>query len=481
MSAALPPELSPRGTSGASSAGAAPRTGARRWLSWLTTVVAAAVLITSTGSWVLATYYDAKIGRILGLSGLLSGDSSGPLTFLVVGSDSREGLSAAEAHQLSTGTAANASGQRSDTMMLVHVAGDRKSATVVSLPRDSYVTIPAYTDDSGDKHPAQKNKLNAAYSLGGAPLLIETVTKETGVPIDHYVEVGFGGVVNMVDALGGVDVCVPTAVEDRRSGLKLPAGKSHVDGIMGLAYVRARYIDPTADIGRMERQQRFLGSMFQEATSAGVLLNPVTLNSFLDATLSSVKMDEGMSRDALLDLAGEMQSLSPKDIRFLTVPLSNVNLQSPVGSAVEWDREKAQEVFDAIIADKPLVKQKKGPTVQVAPADIDVQVLNGSSIEGLATTASDDLDSAGYTIAAAPGNDERDDVTTTVIRYDPEWNTSVKTLEAAFPGAELEEVAGLGGTFQVVVGTEYTEPQAVKVAKADSELGSRTAADDVCG
>lgn len=477
MSAALPPELSPRVSPPPSPAGGR---GRRRWLSWLTTGLAALVLITSTGSWVLATYYDAKIGRILGLTGVLSGDSTGPLTFLVVGSDSREGLSAAQAHQLSTGTAAQASGQRSDTMMLLHIAGDRKSATVVSLPRDSYVTIPAYTDDSGDRHPAQKNKLNAAYALGGAPLLIETVTNETGVTIDHYIEVGFGGVVNMVDALGGVDVCVPTAVDDRRSGLELPAGRSHVDGIMGLAYLRARYIDPTADIGRMERQQRFLGSMFQEVTSAGVLLNPVKLNSFLDAALSSVQMDENMSRDMLLDLAGETQSLAPKDIRFLTVPLSDVDLPTPVGSAVEWDRQKAELVFDAINADEPLVKQKKGPAVQVAPADIAVQVLNGSSVEGLATTASTDLDAAGYSIAAAPGNDERQDVTTTVIRYDPEWNTSVKTLQAAFPGATLEEVAGLGGTFQVVVGTEYTKPVRVRVAKADTKLGSTTAAADVC-
>jgi hypothetical protein len=285
----------------------------------------------------------------------------------------------------------------------------------------------------------------------------------------------------MVDALGGVDVCVPSAVDDWRSGLKLPAGKSHVDGLMGLAYVRARYIDPTADIGRMQRQQRFLGSMFQEATTAQVLLNPVKLNAFLGAALDSVTVDEGMSRDMLLNLAGEIQGLTPKDIRFLTVPLSDVNLATPVGSAVEWDQKKAAIVFDSIENDQPLVKEKKGPTVQVAPADIDVQVLNGSDVEGLASTASAHLDRAGYTIAAAPGNDKRDDVTATVIRYDPQWNTSAKTLQAAFPDATLEEVSGLGATFQVVVGTDYVKPQKVRVARQDDKLGSSTAADSVCG
>ncbi|MFL6071237.1 MAG: LCP family protein [Actinomycetes bacterium] len=479
MSAVLPPELSPRASTARAGSGGR---GSREWVKWLTTLLAALVFVVGSGSWVLATYYDAKISRILGISNLLSGDSGGPLTILIVGSDSREGLSKAEAHKLGTGTAANsASGQRSDTMMLLHISDDRKSATVVSLPRDSYVTIPAYTDENGDKHPASKNKLNAAYALGGAPLLIQTVKDETGLTIDHYVEVGFAGVVNMVDALGGVDVCVPTAVDDWRSGLKLPAGKSHVGGLMALSYVRARYIDPTADLGRMQRQQRFLGSMFQEATSAGVLLNPAKLNSFLNAALQSVNVDEGMSRDMLLELAGEVQGLSPSDIRFLTVPLSNVNLSTPVGSAVEWDQKKADEVFQSIENDQPLVKEKKGPTVPIAPSDISVQVLNGSDVEGLATEASADLDKAGYTVAAAPGNDDRSDVTTTVVRYDPKWSTSVKTLQAAFPDATFEEVAGQGATFQVVVGTDYTKPLDVRVAKQDAKLDSHTAADDICG
>jgi hypothetical protein len=231
----------------------------------------------------------------------------------------------------------------------------------------------------------------------------------------------------------------------------------------------------------MERQQRFMGSMFAEATSAGVLLNPAKLNAFVGAALESVNVDEGMTRDMLLDLAAETESLSPRDIRFLTVPLSNVNLSTPVGSAVEWDRKKAQEVFDSIESDEPLVKEKKGPTVPVAPSDISIQVLNGSTIEGLATTASDDMDRAGYAVAAPPGNDESSDTTATVVRYDPEWNTSVKTLKAAFPDATFEKVEGLGGTFQIVVGSEYAKPEKVTVAKQDKKLGSHTAADDICG
>lgn len=445
-------------------------------------MLAAVVFVVSTGGWVLATYYDTQIYRLPGLGTALSQDSEGPLTFLVVGSDNREGLTTSQARELGTGTAANAgTGQRSDTMMLVHLSADRDDITVVSLPRDSYLTIPAYTDNAGQHHPAHKNKLNAAFALGGAELLIETVNDATGLKIDHYVEVGFAGVVKMVDAIGGVDVCVPTAVNDWRSGLDLPAGTTHVDGVMGLSYVRARYIDPTADIGRMERQQRFLASMFQQATSAGVLLNPLKLDSFLKAALSSVKLDEGMSRDMLLDLSGDLADLSPRDIRFLTVPIANANYTTDAGSSVLWNKRQAQEVFAALEADQPLVKKPKGTAVEVAPGDISVQVLNGSTVEGLATEASDDLDNAGYVIGSSPTNAETTDTTTTVIRYDPQWNTSVKTLEAAFPDATLEKAPGIGGTFQIIVGTEYAPPEPVRVVKPDTKLNSHTAADDICG
>jgi len=475
MSAVLPPELSPRPATGERGRGA-------RLASITATVLAAVVFVASTGGWVLATYYDMHLDRIPGLGEALSQDSEGPLTFLVVGSDNREGLTTSQARELGTGTAANAgTGQRSDTTMLVHLSANRDDITVVSLPRDSYLTIPAYTDTDGQRHPAHKNKLNAAFALGGAELLINTVNDATGLKIDHYIEVGFAGVVKMVDALGGVDVCVPTAVSDRRSGLDLPAGTTHVDGVMGLSYVRARYIDPTADIGRMERQQRFLGSMFQQATSAGVLLNPLKLDSFLKAALSSVKLDEGMSRDMLLDLSGDLADLTPRDLRFLTVPIANANYTTEVGSSVLWNKRQAQEVFAALEADQPLVKQPKGTAVEVAPEDISVQVLNGSAVEGLATEASDDLESAGYVIGSSPTNAEATDITTTVIRYDPQWNTSVKTLQAAFPDATLEKAPGIGSTFQILVGTEYAPPEAVRLVKPDTKLNSHTAADDICG
>lgn len=472
MSAELPPELSPRArTRGATG-------GPRRWLSLLATVVATVVFVTSVGGWALATYYDGKISRIPGLSALLSPrNPDGPMNILVAGSDSRAGLDKSQRHSLHTGTA---EGQRSDTMMLVHISGDHKNVTVVSLPRDSWVTIPAWTDSSGKHHPASKNKLNASYSYGGAPLLIRTVEQNTGVDIDHYVEVGFAGVIKTVDALGGVTVCLPNAVNDRRSGLKLPAGRSHVDGRMGLAFVRARYIDPTADLGRMQRQQQFLGAMFRKATSAGVLLNPVKLDSFLSAALSSVKTDDGLTQNVIMGLAKDLQQLRPKNIHFLTIPIKDAGYQTPAGEAVLWDRAKADAVFRSFQDDTPLVHGSGGGKVTVAPSAISVKVLNGSSVSGLATQASNDLAAQGYHVAAAPGNADSTDATQTVITYDPRWDQSLKTLKAAFPGATFQPVDGQGGTFVVTVGTDYAAPQPVHVAKPTKQVATTNAANNVC-
>ena len=478
MSRTLPPELSAR-AAGRAAGTSRPR---RNWLSVLATVVSAAVFVVSLGGWVMVTHYADKLGHIPGLN-LAASDATGPLNILVVGSDSRIGLSKSQQKKLHTGTVAMASGHRSDTMMLVHVSGDRKSATVVSLPRDSYVTIPAYTDAQGTKHPAQKNKLNAAFAFGGAPLLIKTVEQATGVTIDHYVEVGFDGVVNIVNAVGGVDVCLPNAVDDPKSGLKLPAGRSHVYGDMGLAFVRARYIDPRADLGRMDRQQQFLGSMFKEITSAQTLLNPLKLNAFLNAVLTSVHTDNGLDRDQILALANSMRTLTPHSLRFLTVPLSDVayNAGPSVGEAVVWDQAGAQELFDKIRNDQPLVKPAAAVKATIAPNQISVKVLNGSSTAGLAGQATDDLTSAGFVIAAPAGNAGQTDVTTTIVKYDPRWSESLKTLKAAFPGAQFESTPNQGATFTVIVGSDYTAPTTVKIAKAKRPtLQTRAASDNVC-
>jgi LCP family protein required for cell wall assembly len=178
--------------------------------------------------------------------------------WLIVGSDSREGLSDEQIKDLRLG---KIDGRRTDTIILLHRPASGKP-TLVSLPRDSYVPIPGQG----------RNKLNAAYAFGGPALLVQTVEQVTGLRVDHYAEVGFGGFVGMTDAVGGVELCPSRRIRDRKSGLRVQKGCQEMDGPTALAYVRARYFDPKGDLGRVERQQEFLGAVFDEATSPATQL-----------------------------------------------------------------------------------------------------------------------------------------------------------------------------------------------------------------
>jgi LCP family protein required for cell wall assembly len=278
---------------------------------------------------------------------------SNGMNVLIIGSDSRAGLTRAQENNLHVGHDA---GQRSDTMILLHIPAGGGKADMVSLPRDSYVTIPAHCPGGNPPVrgrcakgaaivPAQKNKLNAAYSFGGPNLTVSTVQDNTGVPINHYLEINFLGFVNMVDKLGGVPICSPTAINDpvvrnaagqySGSGLVLPAGTTTLKGAQALEYVRAREFDPAqGDLGRIQRQQKFMSAMLDKAESAGVLLNLFKLDGFLKSVASSLTVDKGFGTKEMLLLAKRLHSMSPKNVNLLTVPLSNTALATPVGSAV---------------------------------------------------------------------------------------------------------------------------------------------------
>ncbi len=469
--ATLPPELDPRGRPSGRTPGG--RTPPRR-----TGIIAAAigstmVLLVSAGGWFAVTALDAQLQRAdVGLTGPRSSVADEAQTILLVGSDNREGLTKKQIKKLHLGsaTADNGAGRRSDTMILMHLSKERDQVTMISLPRDSFVKIPAWTDDAGTKHKESSNKLNAAFAYGGPALTIKTIEANTGVTIDHYVEVNFQGFVSMVDALGGVEVCVKQPISDQKSGLDLPKGKSVLNGAEGLAFVRARYFDPRADIGRIERQQQFLGSMFRTATASGTLLNPAKLTAFLDASLASVTVDDRIKRDDILALAAKLKQVAAGNVTFLTVPIADYDYRDGLhGSSVRWDRQAAQELFSKIESDEavvPVVTAGADDTARatVAPGQIKVQVLNGAGITGLARTAANDLAGVGFAIAAPPANAATAGATRTIIAYDPAYNESVKTLAAALPGAELRAVPSQGPVMQVILGSDYTKAVAPTVS-----------------
>jgi LCP family protein required for cell wall assembly len=223
--------------------------------------------------------------------------------------------------------------------------------------------------------------LNAAFAFGGAPLLIQTIESMTSLKIDHYIEVSFAGFVGVVDALGGINVCSKVDIDDPKSHLVMKAGYHLLDGVESLKYVRTRDFDGRGDIGRMERQQQFVSAIVRKATSSGTLLNPIKLANFYQATIATVKMDEGVTKNDLLTLGKQMSNLSSGSVRTLTVPLSNPNGRHPtVGSVVIWDDVLAPELWNRIKNDEALVdtviptaapSTKASPKATPAPTIID--------------------------------------------------------------------------------------------------------------
>ncbi len=311
-----------------------------------------------------------KIDAFGGLDNRPKRESSA-VNYLIVGSDTREGLSRAEIKRLKVGGTDVAAGKRSDTMLLVHISKKRDKAAIISVPRDSYAKIPEHQNSQGKVIPATYSKINSAFNWGGAPLLIQTFEEMSGLRIDHYVEINFVGFVRMVDALGGVEICTKRDIDDPKSHLVLPAGRHILDGVDSLKYVRTRQFDGLGDLGRMKRQQEFAGAMLRKATSAGVLLNPVKMVDFISSALDSVVTDEGLSQGDLLTLGKQLRNLSASNVRTLTIPLKYYNYsKNGVSAAVLWDPVLAPELFDRIKNDDALIdKVKANPSA--SPSTID--------------------------------------------------------------------------------------------------------------
>ncbi|MBP2416350.1 LCP family protein [Microlunatus capsulatus] len=296
-------------------------------------VRALALLVALALAWLVGVpaYAWSQVGRVDDApAGERPGDQPGQ-TFLLVGSDSREGLTAAERKRLGTG---KTEGQRTDTIMLLHVPPGGEPA-LVSIPRDSFVDIPGHGE----------NKINAAFAFGGAPLLEQTVEQSTGLRVDGYLEIGFGGFVNVIDALGGIEMCLPKAIEDRDSHLDLPKGCQELDGTTALGYVRMRKADPRGDLGRVERQREMLAAVAGEAASPATVLNPVRYWRLSTASARSVRLGEDTSLWQVGTLALAMRTVAAGGGLTLTVPVSDPDASTSAGSAVLWDEKEAAAMF----------------------------------------------------------------------------------------------------------------------------------------
>ncbi|MFJ9040470.1 LCP family protein [Streptomyces sp. NPDC102406] len=253
--------------------------------------------------------------------------------WLLVGSDSRAALSPEQRKELHVG---NDGGLNTDTIMLLHHGAT--GPYLISIPRDSYVPIPGHG----------RGKINSAYALGGAELLTRTVEQATGLRLDHYAEINFLGLVDVVDSLGGVRVCVPRGgLHDEKSGADFDAGCQHMTGVQALRFARARYSDPRGDLGRVERERRLVDAIAHKALGPAVLLPPWRLVPFLRASLGAITVDTGSGVGALAVMGRDMSSLD----RTATVPVAGESYVYGAGDVVEWDRSKAERLFAALRED----------------------------------------------------------------------------------------------------------------------------------
>jgi LCP family protein required for cell wall assembly len=307
-----------------------PRWGRRLGIALLVVLV----LLLGVAAWV-----DLRLHRVDALTDYAGRPAATPgADWLIVGSDSREGLTPEQRRRLGTGDAA---GRRTDTMMLLHIPRGGGSPTLVSLPRDSYVPIPG----------RGRNKLNAAYAFGGPKLLAQTVEQVTGIRIDHYMEIGFDGFASVVDAVGGVRICVKQPMNDPMAALKLKAGCQVLNSKQALGYVRTR-ASARGDLDRVQRQREFLGALMDKATSPGVLLNPFrNLRLALSGT-DAIAVDDGDHVWSLPRFALAMRAVSGHGGIATTVPVAGTQTVGGAGSVVLWDRQKALALFEALKQDR---------------------------------------------------------------------------------------------------------------------------------
>ncbi|HEY6275249.1 MAG TPA: LCP family protein [Streptosporangiaceae bacterium] len=326
----------PRRPAAAPAGGAGRRFPVRRVLLIAMTVVL--VLLVLSG--LMYFYLDSKLTR----SDVLVDYSGRPAAgagqnWLITGSDSRQGLTRKEERKLHTGV--DVAGQRSDTIMLLHIPASGGPAVLISLPRDSYVPIPGYG----------YNKINAAYSFGGPKLLAKTVQNVTGLQIQHYMGIGFGGLVNVVNAVGGVRMCIPHRVHDQASGLRLKKGCQTLNGGQALAYVRDRHTFASQDLQRVQDQRIFLGALLRKVTSPGTLINPFAAVPAAFGAAGSLQVDSGTHLYQLMQVAFALRN--PETT---TIPIANANYVTPAGDAVLWDRTQASRLFNDLNTDQPVPK-----------------------------------------------------------------------------------------------------------------------------
>ncbi|SDO32734.1 transcriptional attenuator, LytR family [Klenkia soli] len=504
----LPPRLDPRagrsrapGSSGdggarrpaAGRSSSGPRPGRAVVLARVVAGVLSVVLVAGSGwGWYLGRVAEAAVNRTDAIPTDGNEDTAGAgaaMNLLLVGNDSRVNLTDQQLTDLNAG---EDSGVNTDTMILVHLPADGSKASFVSFPRDSYVSIPGHGQD----------KLNAAYAYGlqdapadatdaerqsaGAQLLVQTISQLSGLRIDHYAEVDLLGFFQLSTIVGGVEVNLCQAVDDSYySGAVFPAGVQTISGADALKFVRQRHGLPRGDFDRIIRQQVYIAGVLRNILSENVLLDLGKQRELADAAGDALTVDQGLN---LFDLAAQMQSITAGSIDFQTIPYVGDSEDDQGRYILQLQDEDTLHTFFAQLSDdpEPVPAESSQAPETAAPADVTVDVFNGSGTAGLAASTADQLTAAGFAVGST-GNADSNAYTLTEIRYAEGDAALANTLAAAIPGASTAQSDdATSGTVQLVLGSDFTgvgqavEAPASTTAAAAAGEDARTAADTSC-
>jgi LCP family protein required for cell wall assembly len=405
---------------------------------------------------------------------------TGPLNILLMGTDTRTDQGGGFGSEVEYGGAG-----RSDTTILIHLSNDRKSAIAVSIPRDSVVNIPACTKEDGTTVAERTDIFNSAFSSAGPSCTVKTIETLTGITINHAVIVDFIGFSNVVDALGGIKICLTEAIDEpvqNGAGIQLPAGVQVVDGKNALGLMRARYsLADGSDLKRIERQQELISLTIDQITDMNLITDLPALYKVLNAATSSLRMDPGLSDlDSLVTLSTSLSSMGSQNVSFVTVPYEG----TPDGNRVQWT-EDANQLWSAIINDtgwppsEVVAVETTAPSAEtenivVKPSDVTAIVLNGTRRAGFAALTSDFLKTQGVNIAEV-GNAPNKDTAESVIVH-----TSGNSLKAQLIGQLLgisniaEDPELTGADVAIILGNNAPQNWTAPAAPVEIESPDQT-------
>ncbi len=422
----------------------------RRWPRRLlvgTCILVSLAVVIAGGSYAYLRWRLNQINKV-NLNDLAE-DKGSVMNVLLVGSDSRDRLTGDLADQAGKNLV---NGQRSDTIMVLHVDSKAQKAALLSIPRDLYVKIAGTT---------KSDRINSSFSSGGPQTLIQTIKDNLGIQINHYMEVDFIGFRDIVNTVGGVNVYVPAPARDNWSGLDIKEpGCIRFDGDVGLSWVRSRHYeyyesgrwreDPTSDIGRIQRQQDFIRRMMRKAVSSG-LTNPLTLNRLVGIGVKDVTIDSAMSTSDLVRVARRFKSLDPATVDMLTLPTTDATIGG--ASVLKLNQAEAQGYIDRLNG----IGQPPTGAPDVRPHDVRVRVLNGNGTEGAASKVGGDLAVPGFNVADK-GDANNFKYSRTTIRYATGQKAKADLLARYLQaGATVTEDATLTTVdTTLVVGADYS-------------------------